>query len=119
MATPEEPSSPKGFNERLRAAQERRRDRSGTRAGGAPSSALGLGFRIGIELVSALVVGVGIGWLLDRWLGTQPWLLLLCFLLGSAAGVLNVYRTVGRMGTGAGTGQSSAADAAPRRSERE
>ncbi|NGM23368.1 hypothetical protein G3576_25370 [Roseomonas stagni] len=52
----------------------------------------GVGFRAGVEVVSALVVGVAVGWFLDRWLGTWPWLFLLFFVFGSVAGVLNVYR---------------------------
>lgn len=51
-----------------------------------------MGFRAGVEVVAALVVGAGLGWFLDRWLGTFPWLFLLFFVLGSAAGILNVYR---------------------------
>ena len=117
MVAPEDPSSPKGFDQRLRAAQEQRRRSVG--AGRGPASPLGFGFRIGIELVSALVVGVGIGWLLDRWLGTQPWLLLLFFLLGSVAGVMNVYRTVSRMGTGRSVVQGGKSSDAPARSEKE
>ncbi|NQV83993.1 MAG: AtpZ/AtpI family protein [Rhodospirillales bacterium] len=57
-----------------------------------PDSALGLAMRVGVELVSALAIGVAIGWLLDRWLDTQPWLMLVFILLGGAAGILNVYR---------------------------
>jgi ATP synthase protein I len=45
-----------------------------------------------VEVVAALGVGVAIGLLLDRWLGTWPWLFLLFFVAGSAAGILNVYR---------------------------
>ena len=44
------------------------------------------------ELVAALLVGVGLGYLADRWLGTLPLLSLLGFLFGAAAGMLNVYR---------------------------
>ena len=84
----------------MRAAQEGRRDAPGLKAGPVPSGALGIGFRIGIELVSAMVVGVGIGWLLDWWLGTRPWLLILFFLLGAGAGMLNVIRAATRMGIG-------------------
>jgi ATP synthase protein I len=62
----------------------------------------GLGFKIGVELVSALAVGVGIGLLLDYWLGTKPWMLLLFFVLGAAAGILNVYRTVSGYGYAVG-----------------
>ena len=59
---------------------------------GLPVGPWGVGLRAGVEVVSALVVGIGIGWLLDHWLGTWPWLFLVFFVLGSVAGVLNVYR---------------------------
>ncbi|ONG47501.1 hypothetical protein BKE38_23250 [Pseudoroseomonas deserti] len=57
-----------------------------------PGSALRIGMRAGVEVVSALIAGSGLGWLLDRWLGTFPWLFMLFFVVGGAAGVLNVYR---------------------------
>jgi ATP synthase protein I len=53
-----------------------------------------MGMRVGIELVSALAVAVAIGWFLDEWLGTRPFLLMLFFVLGGAAGVANVWRLV-------------------------
>ncbi len=59
---------------------------------------LGLAFRTGIELVSALAVGVGIGFLLDKWLDTTPWFLVVFFFLGAAAGILNVYRAASGIG---------------------
>ncbi len=81
------------FEDRLRQARERQ---GGTpkpgSAGGLPPGPWGIGFRAGVEVVSALIAGIGLGWLLDRWLGTWPWLFLLLFVFGSAAGVLNVYR---------------------------
>jgi ATP synthase protein I len=55
------------------------------------------GMRLAAEMVAAVVVGGGIGWGLDRWLGSKPWLFLLFFLLGFAAGVLNVLRGYERM----------------------
>ncbi|MGH6952806.1 MAG: AtpZ/AtpI family protein [Alphaproteobacteria bacterium] len=57
-----------------------------------------MAFRIAVELVAGLAVGVAIGWVLDRWLGTGPWLLVLFFFLGAAAGVLNVYRSAKALG---------------------
>jgi ATP synthase protein I len=81
-----------GFEERLRKARARKGlDRAKPSQEGLPGSAA-IGLRAGVEVVSALVVGVGIGWLLDRWLGTFPWLFLVFFLIGGAAGVLNVHR---------------------------
>ncbi|MEI9987643.1 MAG: AtpZ/AtpI family protein [Aliidongia sp.] len=63
---------------------------------------MGAAFRIGVELVAALIVSVGFGWLLDRWLGTRPWLMVAFFFLGSAAGMMNVYRVANGMGLAAG-----------------
>ncbi len=59
-----------------------------------PESAAGMGARIGVELAAALVVGGAIGYWLDRWLHTSPWFLLLFFVAGSAAGMLNVWRLI-------------------------
>ncbi len=82
-----------GFEQRLQQARARRGlDKPEGKRGGLPTGPWGIGFRAGIEVVSALVVGVGIGLLLDRWLGTWPWLFLVFFLAGAAAGILNVYR---------------------------
>jgi len=45
---------------------------------------------------------MGAGWLLDRWLGTKPWLMIVFFFLGAAAGIMNVYRAVNGLGLAAG-----------------
>jgi ATP synthase protein I len=55
------------------------------------------GMRMAMDLVAAVFVGGLIGWGLDWVLGTRPWLLLLFFVLGFAAGVLNVMRTYQQM----------------------
>jgi len=67
-----------------------------------PGSALGLAMRVGVELVSALAIGVFIGWGLDTLFGTGPWLLLVFILLGGGAGILNVYRMASGFGYTAG-----------------
>ncbi|MSP47991.1 MAG: AtpZ/AtpI family protein [Alphaproteobacteria bacterium] len=64
------------------------------------SRAMGLAFRVAVELVSALAVSVGLGWLIDRWLGTGPWAMVGMFFVGAAAGMLNVYRAVEGLGLG-------------------
>jgi ATP synthase protein I len=89
---------PTSFEDRLKAARSRR-------GLGAPSplsargsddiggmSPWGIGLRVGIELVSALVVAVAIGYGLDYLFGTKPILTAVFVLLGGAAGVLNVWR---------------------------
>ncbi|WP_184519896.1 AtpZ/AtpI family protein [Muricoccus pecuniae] len=83
-----------GFDDRLRQARTRqgldpKPEKGG---GGLPTGPWGIGFRAGVEVVSALVVGAALGFGLDRWLGTFPWLFLVFFVVGGAAGVLNVYR---------------------------
>src|SRR5262245_22227703 len=55
------------------------------------------GMRMAAELVAAVVVGSAIGYGLDRWLGSTPWLFLLFFVLGFIAGVFNVVRSYERM----------------------
>jgi ATP synthase protein I len=55
-------------------------------------SAMSLGLRAGSEFVSAVIVGLGIGWALDRVLGTNPAFLIVFFMLGVAAAVWNVIR---------------------------
>jgi ATP synthase protein I len=55
-------------------------------------SALGLATRAITELVVGIAVAMGLGWLLDRWLGTKPWLMLILLPFGFAAGVVNVMR---------------------------
>jgi ATP synthase protein I len=55
-------------------------------------SAMSLGLRAGSEFISAVIVGLGIGWVLDRALGTKPAFLIVFFLLGVAAAVWNVIR---------------------------
>ena len=55
---------------------------------------------IGVALVAATAIGLAIGYGLDRWLGTSPWLTLIFTLFGIAAGFLNLFRDVGMMGRG-------------------
>ena len=57
-----------------------------------PQSKMGIAFRLVTELLAAVIVGGAIGWALDRVLGTSPFLLIVMFLLGVAAGMRNVVR---------------------------
>ena len=58
---------------------------------------LGNAFKLGTELVAAVAVGVIIGFILDNWFGTKPILIIIFFLFGSAAGILNVIKAAKRM----------------------
>ncbi len=58
---------------------------------------MGNAFKLGTELVAAVAVGTIIGFILDSWFGTKPWLMIIFFFLGAAAGMLNVIKAANRM----------------------
>ena len=60
-------------------------------------SFMGNAFKLGTELVAAVLVGTIIGFILDTWFDTKPWLIIIFFFLGSAAGMLNVIRAANKM----------------------
>ena len=60
-------------------------------------SGMGRGMRLGTEFIAAILVGAVAGYLLDRWLNTAPWIMLVMLLVGFAAGVLNVVRSAAEM----------------------
>lgn len=64
----------------------------------ARGAALGKAMKIAIELVVGIAVGGFIGKVLDDWLGTAPWFLIVFLLVGFAAGMLNTVRSARRMG---------------------
>ena len=60
-------------------------------------SNMGSAFKMSTELVSAVVVGTIIGFILDNWFGTKPWLILIFFFIGVVAGILNVIKSAKKM----------------------
>jgi len=107
MTTPQKPKRPQtgdttpltsDLEARIARAQgERRAERSGRADAANTMTGWGKGLRLGSEFVAAILVGLGIGWLLDTWLNTTPWLMLVMLLFGFAAGVLNVVRSAAEM----------------------
>jgi ATP synthase protein I len=90
--TENDPADLDKLDAQLKAARERNPEpvsRSGPSEG---KSGMAMGMRLSAELLAGVLVGLGVGWALDRWLGTGPWLLLVFLLLGTAAGILNVVR---------------------------
>ncbi|MBS0272248.1 MAG: AtpZ/AtpI family protein [Proteobacteria bacterium] len=59
-----------------------------------PLNLAGKFFNVGVELVAGVFVGTGMGLLIDWAFGTSPWGLISLFILGSAAGMLNIYRAL-------------------------
>ena len=58
---------------------------------------LGNAFKLGTELIAAVIVGTIIGFILDNWFGTKPILIIVFFFFGAAAGIVNVVRAARRM----------------------
>ncbi len=97
--TEENPSpSQDSFDARLAAARRAQKQEPGA---GGRGGTVGMAFRLSADLVSAVVAGGVIGWGLDWLFGTGPWLLLLFFFLGIAAGIRNVIRTAREMNAAA------------------
>ena len=67
-----------------------------------PTGGMALAGRVTTELVAGVVVGTFIGWALDNWLGTTPTLMVVFFFIGSAAGMMNVWRALTGRGMAAG-----------------
>ena len=109
MIEGKKPPSLKDLDARLRQARSKEgrvigREPADAKYGAQPSG-IGLAARLGVEMVAGVAIGVGTGLLLDRWLGTQPWLMLLFLILGFGAGGLSVYRTATGVSLAAGYGE--------------
>jgi ATP synthase protein I len=91
MTTQDDPPSLESLGNEIRRLQEKTAPKP-DRAPQSPAAAM----QVGLEIVCGVLVGTGAGIVLDRWLGTSPLLLLVCFFLGTAGGVLTVYRTTVR-----------------------
>ncbi len=95
MSDSKKPPDFKELDSRLQAAQARRTPHKPSRK--YDNSGVGAAFRIAVDIVAGIGVGVAIGFFLDRWLDTTPWLLIVFFILGSAAGIRNVFKTAARL----------------------
>ena len=79
----------KDFDTRLKRARNLNSENGGTAR---PEDGKSTAMRIGTELIVAVAVGGGIGFLIDTWLETKPWFLIGFLFLGNAAGLWNVFR---------------------------
>ena len=57
----------------------------------------GIAYAAAFSLFAAVVSGLIVGWLLDRWLGTKPWLLVVGVILGAAAGFYEFIRATSKL----------------------
>ena len=87
---------PEDFKTRLKIAKskiKKQLDNDAEKRG----SFMGNAFKLGTELVAAVMIGTIIGFILDSWFDTKPWLIIIFFFLGAAAGMLNVIRAANKM----------------------
>ena len=81
---------------RLKIAKNRIKVKNSKKKEDAKSN-LGIAFKMSTELVSAVVVGTIIGFILDNWFRTKPWLILIFFFVGVIAGIMNVVKSAKKM----------------------
>ena len=84
------------FKTRLKIAKNKAKPRKSPK-NEKSSSNIGTAFKMSTELVSAVVVGTIIGFILDSWFDTKPILILIFFLFGAIAGIVNVIKAAKRM----------------------
>ena len=78
----------KSLEKKINDFDQRKKDNS------ANNKKAGFGFKISIEIVAALIVGVGIGLIVDNYFNSKPFGLIIFFILGALAGFFNVYRVM-------------------------
>tara|TARA_B100001123_G_scaffold148510_1_gene172006 strand:+ start:52 stop:327 length:276 start_codon:yes stop_codon:yes gene_type:complete len=84
------------FNTRLEIAKKKIKKNKNNQKNEKTSS-FGEAFKMSTELVAAVVVGTIIGFILDNWFGTKPWLILIFFFVGVIAGITNVIKSAKSM----------------------
>ena len=87
----------------------RQPDRQEGKQGAGGAAGYGQAMKLSSEFIAGIAVGAGLGWMIDRFAGTSPWGLVIFLLLGFAAGVLNVLRSVGKIAE-VGQGQNKGPD---------
>ena len=87
----------KDLKTRLKIAKSKLQNRNLERSDEKKGVFLGNAFKLGTELVAAVAVGTIIGFILDNWFGTKPVLIIVFFLFGAAAGIMNVFKAAKRM----------------------
>ena len=82
---------------RLKIARSKLQNQNSEKANKKKGVFLGNAFKLGTELVAAVAVGTIIGFILDNWFDTKPILIIVFFLFGAAAGILNVFKAAKKM----------------------
>ena len=85
------------FKTRLKIAKKKLENSSKDTDSSRNSSSMGSAFKLSTDLVAHVAVGTIIGFILDSWFDTKPWLIIIFFFLGSISGILNVIKTAKKM----------------------
>jgi ATP synthase protein I len=85
------------FKTRLKIAKEKLKSSSKNSNNDGNSTSMGSAFKLSTDLVAHVAVGTIIGFILDSWFDTKPWLIIIFFFFGSIAGILNVIKTAKKM----------------------
>ena len=85
------------FKTRLEIAKNKVYKEENSKKNDKPTSNLGTAFKLSTELVATVVVGTIIGFILDSWFDTKPWLILIFFFVGVIAGIMNVIKSAKNM----------------------
>ena len=85
------------FKTRLKIAKEKLKSGSENIDNNGNNSSMGSAFKLSTDLVAHVAVGTIIGFILDSWFDTKPWLIIIFFFLGSISGILNVIKTAKKM----------------------
>ena len=88
---------PENFKTRLKIAKTKLKKQMSDDDNIKRGTFMGNAFKLGTELVAAVAVGTIIGFILDSWFDTKPWLIIIFFFLGAAAGMLNVVKAANKM----------------------
>jgi len=87
---------PNDLKTRLKIAKSKYKNKNQSEKDNQKSS-FGKAFQLSTELVSAVLVATIIGFILDNWFDTKPWLIIIFFFIGVAAGIMNVIRSAKKM----------------------
>jgi ATP synthase protein I len=90
--TEKEPPDLKALNAKLKAAREQNEGPNVASGSSDGQSGLGYGSRLSVEIIASLLAGLGLGWTIDHFAGTQPLFMLIFMLLGLGVGIYNVMR---------------------------
>ena len=87
---------PNDLKTRLKIAKSKYKNKNQSEKDNQKSS-FGKAFQLSTELVSAVLVATIIGFILDNWFDTKPWLIIIFFFIGVATGIINVIRSAKKM----------------------